>query len=516
MRLLRSLAAELRQQRLHREQSRSDVIVLQMPEDYSPESYGFAGEAALLNGSEDELFGGPLRKGAKPEISVIRSVGRSFSVQANEVALRSIRLTHPGFRILPSTYAYLQHVRPLGEELSQNHLPETPGTQPKTLLVKVCSATGEPLEGICVRALLDWDTKAYVGGERIRTDGEGKVELRIPRVFSKVVLLAIEPEHTYWSRYLDEFALNAASSNVEVILRPVVPDSFGLYRHYAPYDENAGTGVRVGVIDCGVGPHSALNVAGGACFVLGDDASDHLDNGVGHGTHVAGIIAANRLAGTNIYGLAPASSLYSYRVCGRTDNTQKARSADIAAALERALADKCDLINISMGSPDQMPELPEMLDRARNSGAVVFAATGNDGSDRLRYPAQYSQVMAVGALGHDGSCPDDCLAALEESEIRRASEFVGTFSNHGFETDFIAPGVAVLSTFPTDRYCALSGTSMATPYMTGMAARLLGKHSELLDASRTAERADALVQLLGRSAANPGWPEGYGGYGTLR
>ena len=161
-------------------------------------------------------------------------------------------------------------------------------------------------------------------------------------------------------------------------VNPLLADNFRLMSGYAAHDANAGMGVKVGVIDTGVGPHDDLVVQGGACLVTGEQSTDFTDNGVGHGTHVAGIIAARRsaLSGEGVYGLAPACILTSYRVCPRSDNPtarEQAKSVDVAAAIEKAIVDQCDFVNISLGSTEAMPEVPAVLEKARNAGMVVFA-----------------------------------------------------------------------------------------------------------------------------------------------
>ncbi len=106
--------------------------------------------------------------------------------------------------------------------------------------------------------------------------------------------------------------------------------------------------------------------------------------------------------------------------------------------------------------------------------------------------------------------------SFQESEIRRGKEFVAEFSNYGLGTDFIGPGVAVVSTFPKNRYAMMSGTSMATPFATGMAARLLSRDEALLNMARDANRADAIIRMLSQSARKMGWSDKYSGFGVLQ
>lgn len=361
-----------------------------------------------------------------------------------------------------------------------------------------------------MRAMLDW----FGTHVSARADAAGVATLEVPVTFPRIELVMAEPHHTHWSQYAKGFDRSTAPSTLDMTLLPLLPDGFQLVQKYAPHDLQAGEGVTVGVIDSGVGPHVDLTVVGGTCLVTGENPDDFADNGIGHGTHVAGIIAG-KLGPSGLCGVAPACRLMSYRVCPRTGNRERAESVDLAAAIEQAIIDQCDLVNISLGSLQAMPELPEVLDKARNAGIVVFAATGNDGQGVLRYPARYSHTLSVGALGQDGTFPANTPETFNVGTVRSGSEFIATFSNHGTGTDFIGVGVGVLSTYPGDKYAMMSGTSMATPYITGMAARLLSQAPKLLNMKRGPARVDAIVTMLCQSARVPGWPGAYGAFGVL-
>ena len=512
---LSGLISNLRARRIVSEATHADTIVMQAPDNAPAGSNELQAVAALNLGNAASFVEGNVVGRAKPRMQVMRSWDDTVVVKANASALAAMRVTSPGLRIFQSTYLYPQYIKPLGAELETAGLEVAAGPQPKTFTVKLVDSGGSSIQGVLVKALLDWNG-AHVKAE---TDASGLAKLSLPKAFPKVVMLTVEPHHTYWSQYLNGFVRASAPRQLVVELRELLPDSFELFKHYAPYDETAGAGVTVGVIDCGVGPHKALKVAGGACLVTGESATQHKDNGLGHGTHVAGTIAAKRLLGTNVYGLAPACKLMAYRVCpNRGDETERGRatSTDVAAAIERAIGDGCDLINISMGSTEAMPEVPAMLEKARAAGVVVLAATGNDGLELLRYPGRYSLAVAVGAHGRDETIPENCPEIFHESDIRRKSEFVAEFSNHGVGTDLIGPGVAVLSTFPGHRYAMMSGTSMSTPYSTGMAARILAHNVGVLAMPKDAARSDAIVQMLSVAAMQAGWPDGYSGFGMLK
>lgn len=273
--------------------------------------------------------------------------------------------------------------------------------------------------------------------------------------------------------------------------------------------------MTVGVIDSGVGPHPDVAVAGGGCFVTGENPADFLDNGIGHGTHVAGIIAGRMAEGTGIHGLAPACRLMAYRVCPKSGERGRAKSTDIASALDRAIADGCHIVNISMGSLEPMPEMPDILEKARNAGVVVFAATGNDGQPLLRFPARYSHTLAVGALG---------ATARSRRTAPRASRKARSAGRRSSSPSSRTTGFPPISSAPAWRCCRpfrgaaamMSGTSMATPYSSGMAARLLSGNPKLLTMQNGPEKADAIVRMLSQTAQRVGWPAEYEGFGVLK
>ncbi|WP_371763450.1 S8 family serine peptidase [Massilia sp.] len=445
-------------------------------------------------------------------MQVLNRLDDALVMKANSPALLALRNHSPGLRIAPSAWAYLQFIRPLGDDLAQTTVEVAPGAKARQFQVRLADSNGTPVAGARSKAVLDLDSGANVAAV---TGTDGIAALSVPVLYPRVELIVAEPEHTYWSLFTEGFDRVEAPKKLDLVVQPLLPDTFNLRRSYARYDAGAGAGVTVGVIDCGVGPHQAIDVAGGRCLVTGEDSNDFRDNGIGHGTHVAGLIAAKADPGGTVYGMAPACRLMAYRVCPKSGERGRARSADIAAGLQQAIDDGCDIVNISMGSLEAMPEVPDLLEKARAAGIVVFAATGNDGKAELRYPGRYSHTMSVGALGRDATFPDNCPETFQESEIRRGQEFVAEFSNYGIGTDFIGPGVAVLSTFPGDKYAMMSGTSMASPFIAGMAARILAQRPDILAMARSAERADALVQALSAAARKVGFPPEYEGFGVL-
>ena len=219
--------------------------------------------------------------------------------------------------------------------------------------------------------------------------------------------------------------------------------------------------VKVGVIDTGADSQHA-DLAGKVTVIPLEDVSGYPDEDInGHGTHVTGIICASLGNGTGGAGIAPDIAVESY--CALPGGT--GRTAVIVAAIYRAISDESghvpvDIINMSISNRYYSAVYDQALQDAYAAGVTVIAAMGNDGSNAVCYPAAYDHVIAVGAVDRTG---------------KRAR-----FSNFGSWCDIAAPGERIISTgisassssFEVDGeyYQYLSGTSQATPVVSGVAA----------------------------------------------
>lgn len=230
---------------------------------------------------------------------------------------------------------------------------------------------------------------------------------------------------------------------------------------------NIGEGINVAVIDTGINyNHYDLigAYAGGKDFVNDDD--DPMDDN-GHGTHCAGIIAADNDNGFAVAGVAPGANIYALKVL---DSQGSGYTSDIIAAIEWAIdtirtAEPIQVISMSLGSSVGLTSLKTACDTAESNGIVVVAAAGNNGLARrtpssISYPARYESVIAVGAV--------------DQNNVR------ASFSSTGPELDLMAPGVNILSDYlnvdPSDGdwdTWTMSGTSMACPHVAGTAALVL-------------------------------------------
>ncbi|MCE5238536.1 S8 family peptidase [bacterium] len=210
-----------------------------------------------------------------------------------------------------------------------------------------------------------------------------------------------------------------------------------------------GAGVKVAVLDTGIQadhPDLAANVKGGANFVSTPpwkpaNASKWADDN-GHGTHVAGIIAAvdNTIG---VVGVAPQASLYAVKAL---DKSGSGYLSWIIAGLQWCGANGIQVVNMSLGTASDVQSFHDACDQAHALGIKLVAAAGNENA-AVSYPAAYASVIAV--------------AAVDRTDTR------AWFSNFGPQIAVAAPGVDVFSTYLGSAYQTLSGTSMAAPHATG-------------------------------------------------
>jgi subtilisin family serine protease len=244
-----------------------------------------------------------------------------------------------------------------------------------------------------------------------------------------------------------------------------------------------GAGVNVAVIDTGIDlAHHDLVVSGGISYVARTTNND--DNG--HGTHVAGTIGA-RDNGIGVVGVAPKANLFAVKVL---DKRGSGTLDAVASGIEWAAGHGMNVANMSLGTSSDSSTLSAACSAASNAGLLIIAAAGNDGPNHTSYPGAYPSVVAVGATD--------------------SSDAIAYFSNTGSYLDMSAPGVNVYSTYKGNSYATLSGTSMATPHVVGLAAVLW---SETTSPDRQTIR-DLLQQHHARHvAAMTAFPDAAYGYG---
>jgi subtilisin family serine protease len=219
--------------------------------------------------------------------------------------------------------------------------------------------------------------------------------------------------------------------------------------------------IRIAVLDTGIDykhrdlqgavEYCIVSLNNGKTFYRGTNLKNCADQN-GHGTHVAGIIAA-RLNGFGVAGVAPKAVLYAVKVLGASGSGYV---SDVAKGIVEAVKgpdgtpgteDDADIISMSLGGPDSQV-LYDAVKYAYNYNVTLVAAAGNDGSSQPACPACYPEVIAVGAIDKNYNVP--------------------SWSNRN--PDIVAPGVDILSTYPGNKYATASGTSMACPHVSGTVA----------------------------------------------
>lgn len=250
---------------------------------------------------------------------------------------------------------------------------------------------------------------------------------------------------------------------------------------YAWEASYTGSGVKVAVLDTGVNSsHPDLP----SVTSVRENATKDSD---GHGTHVAGIIAAQANEKWGV-GVAPKASLYAVNVL---PNNGSGMINDTMAGV-RAVSGQngatvtVDVINMSLGSLGYSEDFQTVITAAYNNGVAIFAAAGNDGGNNYNYPACYDHVISV--------------AATDQSNAR------ASFSNYCNKVDLSAPGVDIYSTNAfydqtgQSSYVLLSGTSMACPVAAGEAAVILSANLAELSGKTGGDKVDALLKLMQSNA----------------
>ena len=256
-----------------------------------------------------------------------------------------------------------------------------------------------------------------------------------------------------------------------------------------------GTGVKVCVIDSGIDqPHED--------FIPShvDGASANFQSwtvdGVGHGTHCSGTIAAST-NGLGVVGVAPDAEIFHIKVFG--NRGLFVYSSSLVDASYECLAQGANIVSMSLGGSGSTIAESRGFEDLKDDGVLVIAAAGNSGNSDFSYPASYPDVLSVAALDSSGT--------------------VASFSQFNSMVDLAAPGVDVLSTLPMDGDCQMcsgspygfaDGTSMATPHVSGVAALL---YNFLPDAS-----VDEIEEALLMSAQDLGEDgrDDYYGHGLVK
>ncbi|HSP21075.1 MAG TPA: S8 family peptidase [Planococcus sp. (in: firmicutes)] len=286
---------------------------------------------------------------------------------------------------------------------------------------------------------------------------------------------------------------------------PQIPEGVRMIQAPAVWEQaQHGKGTVVAILDTGCQPdHPDLQgrIISGRNFTadFNSDANDFSDNN-GHGTHVAGTVAASLRPDGKIVGVAPETQLLILKVLngeGAGDYAGIISGIHYAIDWRGPNGEKTTVISMSLGGPDNVPELHDAVKRAVDNGIPVVCAAGNEGddshsTDEFAYPGAYGEVIQVGAVDFNRK--------------------IAPFSNTNNEIDLVAPGIDIYSAYPGSQYATLSGTSMAAPHISG--ALVLIKNIAEMEFARELTEAELYAQLVRRTVPL-GYPKTAEGNGLL-
>ena len=244
-----------------------------------------------------------------------------------------------------------------------------------------------------------------------------------------------------------------------LVTTETIPDGVNQVKAPSAWGTSKGKGVRVAVLDTGIDyehPDLKDNYVDGVSFVKG--APTPMDD-QGHGTHCAGTIAA-AMNGAGVIGVAPEASLYAVKVL---DKNAKGQFSWSIAGIDWCMHNHIQIVSMSLGCAAVPDAVGLICNAAWAQGLLIVAGAGNQAGNpvppqqsNVDYPARYKNVIAVSSVdSHD-------VIALN--------------SGRGPEVDLCAPGVDILSTLPNNKYGKMSGTSVACPHVSGVAALAWGAH----------------------------------------
>ena len=367
---------------------------------------------------------------------------------------------------------------------------------------------GHPLSGIEVMFYIR-DPSGHIGVTTATTDKQGRAKIGLPQG-STLSFVEPIPYSGFWIMLAEA---PPSGSTLDCLPIAKAPNGGGAWWHSVMgVDVNTpgrGTGLKVGVIDTGCGPHPNLShvklvgVYVDGHTLPGSQATDVAE----HGTHTSGIVGARPKKAGDYAGMAPDCDLFHARVFKGERPGDGPSQADIVNAIDALSRDnKCDLINMSLGGGPPSEAEEDCIRDAAERGTLCICSAGNEAGP-IDFPGAYPECSAVSAIGQIGRAPSGTFSAGNRPHVAamlgQNNLFLAAFSCFGATLACAAPGVGIVSTVPdkngaSGAYMEMDGTSMASPAACGALAVILSKDATYKalprDISRTTAARNALAQ----------------------
>ncbi|CAM4435805.1 peptidase S8 [Paenibacillus tarimensis] len=332
------------------------------------------------------------------------------------------------------------------------------------------------------------ETEAQLGLTYMKLKNAAQMEKTLARLNANPNVEYAEPNYIYTLEETEMAAPADVPAQIAVSYNdPYVSNQWGLSAIKAPLamdlvSSSALASVTIAVVDTGVArthPDLAGSIVAGYDFVNRDsDANDDQ----GHGTHVAGIAAGIGNNRIGIAGVASGAKIMPIKVLNASGS---GTSMNIVSGMRYAADRGADVLNLSLGSASSCSSAyQDAVNYVRSRGSVVVVASGNSNT-AVGSPANCAGTISVGSI---------------DSSMTRSS-----FSNYGPTLDVTAPGGAIYSTYLSNSYRSLSGTSMAAPHVAGVAALMIAANSSL-----TPDQVESLLRQSATDAGASGYDSYYG------